>query len=175
MIVPGWGTVSLQQESSARFQQLFRQQSSAGRHAHWEYSVSRVPLLPQPADGNNLTLCFKNFSPELIYWRMPACFFPPATPPPTKLVHLFSFRVTRRLSGLPSFSVGLTQLSLAGECVCEAEGFYVKPLGIPTGRQGQLHFPAPGNSPYLTGSRKSPSQSILRLFFFPNVVKIVSA
>lgn len=51
------------------------------RHPDWEYSVSQVALLPQPADGNNLTLCFKNFSPELIYWCMPARFFSHFPPP----------------------------------------------------------------------------------------------
>lgn len=73
------------------------------RHPDWEYSVSQVPLLPPPADGNNLTLCFKNFSPELIYWCMPARFPPPLSSPPTILVHLFSFGVTRRLSGFVQF------------------------------------------------------------------------
>lgn len=58
-------------------------------------------------------------------------------------------------------------------CV-RGEGLLREPLGIPTGWQGQLDFPGPGNSPYGQSEISVPKHSKV-VVFFPNVVKIVSA
>lgn len=84
------------------------------RHPGWEYSVSHFPSLPCLADGNNLTLCSKNvFHPSSVCWCMLATLLPPLN-----WSTYFPWESQDGLSGLSGFSVGLTQLSLAGECVC---------------------------------------------------------